>query len=140
MHYDKGRHTVYYHRYHIVWVTKYRYQVLQGKVRERARDIVRQTCNELGAKIIKGVLSRDHVHMFVSIPPKLSVSEFMKRVKGRSSWKLQNEFPEFKKRYWGQRFWARGYFCTTSGNVTDEVILQYIEQHIKPTDVSRSVV
>jgi putative transposase len=56
----------------------------------------------------------------------------MQKVKGRSSRKVQQEFPELRKRYWGQRFWARGYFCTTSGNITDDVILQYLEQHSKP--------
>ncbi len=88
--------------------------------------------------IVKGVLSADHVHMFVSIPPHLSVSNVVRRMKGRSSHKVQREFPALKKRYWGRHFWARGYFCTTSGNVTDDVILQYIEQHSgKPTGVSR---
>ena len=116
--------------------SKYRYQILQGQVRERARVIIRQVCNELGAKILSGVLSKEQIHMFVSIPPSVSVSDFMRKVKGRSSRKLQLEFPALRQRYWGRRFWARGYFCTTSGNVTDEVILQYIEQH-KPTDASR---
>ena len=123
MRYDTGKHTVYYHRFHIVWITKYRYQVLRGALRERVRDIIRQVCEELGVTIVKGVLSSDHVHMFVSVPPKLSVSEVVRRVKGRSSRKIQQEFPDIRTRYWGCRFWARGYFCTTSGNVT-EVILR----------------
>ena len=136
--YDTGAHTVFYHRYHIVWITKYRYKVLEGAVRERIRAIIRQVCGELGVTIVKGVLSRDHVHMMVSIPPHLSVSDVVRRMKGRSSHKAQREFPALRKRYWGRHFWARGYFCTTSGNVTDEVILQYIEQHAdKPTGVSR---
>ena len=136
--YDTGAHTVFYHRYHIVWITKYRYKVLEGAVRERIRAIIRQVCGELGVTIVKGVLSRDHVHMMVSIPPHLSVSDVVRRMKGRSSHKVQREFPALRKRYWGRHFWARGYFCTTSGNVTDEVILQYIEQHAdKPTGVSR---
>jgi len=129
MAYDRGSHTVFYHRYHIVWITKYRYQVLRGELRERVRAIIRQVCAELGVTIVKGVLSTDHVHMFVSIPPQLAVSDFMRRVKGRSSRKIQQEFPAIRKRYWGRHFWARGYFCTTSGNVTDDVILQYIENH-----------
>ncbi len=133
-----GAHTVFYHRYHIVWITKYRYAVLEGAVRARIREIIRQVCDELGVTIVKGVLSRDHVHMFVSIPPQLAVSDVVRRMKGRSSHKVQREFPALKKRYWGRHFWARGYFCTTSGNVTDDVILQYIEQHGgKPTGVSR---
>jgi len=75
MAYDTGAHTVFYHRYHIVWITKYRYAVLEGAVRGRIREIIRQVCAELGVTIVKGVLSRDHVHMFVSIPPQLAVSD-----------------------------------------------------------------
>ena len=132
MSYTTGCHTVFHHRYHIVWVPKYRYKVLEGKIRERVRDIVRQVCKELGVKIISGILSRDHVHMFVEIPPHIAVSQFVQRVKGRSSRKVQQEFPELRKRYWGRRFWARGYFCTTSGNITDEVILNYLQNHSSP--------
>ena len=66
------------------------------------------------------------------------ISDVVRRVKGRSSRKIQQEFPAIRKRYWGCRFWARGYFCTTSGNITDDVILQYLEAHsAKPTGVSR---
>ena len=138
MQYDKGKHTVYHHRYHIVWITKYRYKVLQGAIRTRVREIARQVCEELGVTIISGVLSADHVHMFVSIPPHLAVSDVMRRIKGRSSQKIQMEFPELRQRYWGRRFWARGYFCTTSGVVNDETILQYIEKHApNSTGVSR---
>ena len=129
MSYTTGSHTVFHHRYHIVWVPKYRYKVLRGEIRERVRAIIRQVCSELGVEIISGVLSEDHVHMFVEIPPHIAVSYFVQRVKGRSSQKIQQEFPVLRKRYWGRHFWARGYFCTTSGNITDDVILQYLEQH-----------
>ena len=136
--YNTGSHTVYENHFHIVWITKYRYPVLSGDIRLRARDIIRRVCGELGVEIINGVLSRDHVHLFVSVPPKLAISDLMRKVKGRSSYLLQREFPALKKRYWGQRFWARGYFCTTSGRVTRETILQYIENHLpKPTGASR---
>ena len=132
MGYTSGSHTVFHHRYHIVWVPKYRFKVLRGQIRERVRIIIRQVCSELGVEIINGVLSADHVHMFVEIPPHIAVSQFMQRVKGRSSRKIQQEFPELRKRYWGRRFWARGYFCTTSGNITDDIILEYLGQHSKP--------
>ena len=132
MSYTRGSHTLFHHRYHIVWVPKYRYKVLRGKIRERVRDIIRQVCDELGVKIISGVLSSDHVHMFVEIPPHIAVSHFMQRVKGRSSRKVQMEFPELRKRYWGRRFWCRGYFCTTSGNITNKTIMEYIDNHHKP--------
>lgn len=115
MRYSSSAHTRFYHRYHVVWSTKYRYKVLQGPMRERIREIIIQTCEELGVHIVKGVLARDHIHMFLSIPPKLSLSVVMQRIKGRSSRRIQMEFPELRKRYWGRRFWARGYFSTTSG-------------------------
>ena len=137
MPYETGSHTIFHHRYHLVWITKYRYKVLRGNIRERVRDIIRQVCREMGVTIIKGALSTDHIHMFVSIPPKISVSDFMQKVKGRSSYKVQMEFPQLQKRYWGRHFWARGYFCTTSGNITDDVILQYIQNHTEPTGASR---
>ena len=96
MQYQKGKHCVFYHRYHLVWSTKYRYQVLKGDIRLRIRDIIRQVCNENGVDIIKGVISKDHVHMFVSVPPKLSISDFMRKAKGRSSRKIQMEYPGLK--------------------------------------------
>ena len=139
MSYSKGSHTTYYHRYHVVWVTKYRHKVLDGDMRVRLREIIRQTCGELGVHIVKGVLARDHVHMFISIPPKIALSTVMQRIKGRSSRRVQMEFPELRRRYWGRRFWARGYFSTTAGNVTQDAILQYLELHSKrdATGVSR---
>ena len=112
--------------------------MLQGEIRLRIRDIIRQVCEELGVNIIKGALSSDHVHMFLEVPPRLSLSDVMRRIKGHSSHKIQREFSGLRERYWGQRFWARGYFSTTSGVITNEIILQYIESHAnKPTGVSR---
>jgi REP-associated tyrosine transposase len=98
--------------------------VLEGALRERIRTIIRQVCKELGVQIVSGVLSREHVHIFVEIPPHIAVSDFVRRVKGR------------RKRYWGRHSWARGYFSTTSGNITDDVILQYLQEH-EPTGASR---
>lgn len=138
MQYEKGKHCTFYHRYHLVWITKYRYKVLQGDIRLRIREIIRQVCSENRVEIIKGVLASDHVHMFVSIPPSLSVSDFMRKVKGRSSHKVQREFPQLKKRYWGRHFWGRGYFSTTNGAITEDIVLQYLESHSdKSTDASR---
>jgi len=83
-----------------------------------------------------GVLSKEHVHMFAEIPPHIAVSDFVRRVKGRSSHRVQMEFPDLRKRYWGRHLWFRGYFCTNSGNITADVILQYLRDH-EPTGVSR---
>ena len=140
MAYSTGSHTRFYHRYHVVWATKYRHKVLEGAMRERIREIIRQACAEMGVRIVKGVLDRDHIHMFISVPPQIALSKVMQQIKGRSSRRVQMEFPELRKRYWGRRFWARGYFSTTSGgNVTDDIILQYLELHSKrdATGVSR---
>jgi putative transposase len=92
--------------------------VLEGALRKRIGTIIRQLCKELGVQIVSGVLSREHVHMFVEIPPHLAVSDFVRRVKGRSSHRVQMEFPDLRKRYRGRHFWARGTFSTTSGNIT----------------------
>jgi putative transposase len=138
MHYDKGKHTTFYHRYHLVWITKYRYKALEDDVRLRIREIIRQVCAENRVEIIKGVLARDHVHMFVSIPPNLSVSDLVRKMKGRSSHKVQREFPKLRKRYWGRHLWGRGFFSTTNGAITEDIVLQYLEQHSdKSTGASR---
>ena len=138
MQYDKGKHCVFYHRYHIVWSTKYRLKVLHGDLRLRIREIIRQVCAENGVDIVRGVLSSDHVHMFISVPPKLAISDLVRKMKGRSSRRVQQEFPAIRKRFWGQRFWGRGYFSTTNGVITQDVVLQYLEKHIRdPTGISR---
>jgi putative transposase len=138
MQYNTGSHCVFYHRYHLVWSTKYRFKVLKGRVRLRVRDICRQVCHENEVDILRGVLSSDHVHMFVSVPPKLAISDLVRKMKGRSSHKVQREFPELRRRYWGRRFWGRGYFSTTNGAITEDIVLQYLEQHIAdPTGASR---
>jgi putative transposase len=78
--------------------------------------------------ILKGHVSKDHVHIFVSAPPRLAVSKLVQRLKGKSSYKMLGEFKSLQKQFWGRHLWARGYFVASSGNVTDEVIIQYIEE------------
>lgn len=127
--YRTGSHTKTRLTVHLVWVTKYRYHVLQGEVQKRCRAFIIQDCNSLDISILKGVVSKDHIHMHIEYPPKLSISEIMKQLKGRSSNLLQKEFPHLKKRYWGQRFWAKGYGAWSTGNITDEMVQKYIEGH-----------
>jgi putative transposase len=124
-----GSHTISRLSVHIVWVTKYRYQVLQGDIQKRCRDLVRQICDALDVRIMKGVVSKDHVHVHVEYPPKVSVSELVKMLKGRTSRRLQDEFPELGKRYWGRHFWATGYGAWSTGNITDEMVQEYLEHH-----------
>ena len=92
----------------------------------RLRELVRQIATANEVEILTGAVSSDHVHIYVSIPPSLSVSKFVQFVKGATSRKLQLEFEDLRKRYWGQHVWARGYFVATAGNVTDEMIREYI--------------
>jgi putative transposase len=116
-------------KYHFVWITKYRYKVLLGDLAVRVRDIIREVCIACDVKILKGVVSKDHVHVLVSAPPGVSPSKIVQLMKGKSSFKIQQEFPEIRKRYWGQHVWARGYFCATAGTITDEMIKEYIDHH-----------
>jgi len=112
-------------------VTKYRYRVLQGDLAGRVRALVRQTCEYFEIQILRGVVSRDHVHILVSAPPNISPSDIMRRVKGRTSRKIFEEFPHVKKRYWGRHFWARGYFCVTAGEMTKKMIKEYLAHHFE---------
>ena len=128
--YTKGTHTVYHHRNHIVWITKYRYRVLTGAIQKRAREFLSQISESEGVKIHNGVISKDHVHIFCSIPPHKSVSVYVQKMKGLSSCNLQKEYPELRKRYWCRHFWGRGYFSTTSGKITDDMINEYIDNHL----------
>ena len=132
MKYRYGSHTAFKIHYHFVFVTKYRYKVLKGEVSLKVRELIRQTCSSFEIEILKGVVSADHVHLLVSAPPTISASEIMRRIKGRSSAKLFETFPTLKNRYWGRHFWARGYFCVTSGDLTDEMIKEYLEHHFEP--------
>ncbi|ERT13597.1 IS200/IS605 family transposase [Photorhabdus temperata] len=132
MDYRYGSHTVFQIEYHFVWVTKYRYKVLTGEVALRVRELVRQTCESFEIRILEGVVSKDHVHILVSIPPTLAPSEIMRRLKGRTASKLFEEFSHLKKRYWGQHSWARGYFCATVGQLTEEMIKAYLAHHFEP--------
>ena len=136
MSYRKTSHSVYDLKYHVVWVTKYRKPILRGEIAIRLRELVRQTCASLDVYILSGHVSSDHVHLLLSAPPSLSVSDLMQRLKGRSSRRLMDEFGELKRQYWGQHLWARGYFAVSTGNVTDEIIKQYIESHQDTTPFS----
>jgi len=126
--YRKTSHSVYDIKFHLVWITKYRKPMLVGGIGTRLRDLIREICKTMDVEIIKGHVSKDHVHMLVSVPPYHSVSQLMKRLKGKTSRRLLSESRILAKQCWGRHLWARGYFAASSGNVTDEVIAKYIEQ------------
>ena len=134
MNYRKGSHTVYDIKYHVIWVTKYRYKLLKGNLASRLRELIRQGCEARNITIVSGNITKDHIHLLISCPPTMSPSKIIQYLKGRSSKLLQDEFPELKKKYWGQHLWARGYFCGTVGNVTEEMIKEYVENQDKIKD------
>ena len=127
MSYRKGSHTVYDLKVHLVWITKYRKPILHGEVATQVRDLIRQTCATLDVYILSGHVALDHIHLLVSVPPDVSVSDLVQRLKGRSSRKILEDFEEMRRAFWGRHIWARGYFAASSGNVTDDIIKQYIE-------------
>jgi len=129
-----GNHTISQLQVHIVWVTKYRYHVLKGTIQKRCRELIVQICDAEDIRIIKGVVSKDHVHMHIEYPPSKAISDVVKKLKGRISRKLQQEYPELSKRYWGKHFWAIGYGAWSTGNMSDEMVNEYLEHHRNPSN------
>src|SRR3954447_16518491 len=134
--YRHGAHSVFEIHLHLVWVTKYRKPVLVGPVGERLRvgpvgvrlrELVREICGAEDVPILKGHVSKDHVHLLVSIPPQVTISRLVQRLKGKTASKMLQGFAPLRKQFWGRHVWARGYFCCSSGNVTDRMIASYIE-------------
>ncbi len=124
-----GSHTVTRLTVHLVWITKYRYHVLKGEIQKRCRELLIQVCDSEDVRILKGVVSKDHVHMHIEYPSIKSISDLVKGLKGRSSRLLQKEFPELGKRYWGKHMWGIGYGAWSAGNITDDLIQEYLEHH-----------
>ena len=125
--YRRSAHTVFELHYHFVFTTKYRKPVLRGEVGTRFRDLTREICRTHDIEILKGHIRPDHVHLLLSVPPPLAPSRVMKLIKGKTSHHMLSDFRRLKREFWGRHLWARGYFVCSSGNVTDEVIRQYIE-------------
>ena len=120
-------HTKWKCQYHIVFIPKYRKIVLFGKIRNDVREIIQALCKYKSIEIISGAVCLDHVHLCVSIPPKMKISDFMGYLKGKSTLMLYDRHPELGSK-WDKAFWARGYYVATIGNVTEEAIKKYIEE------------
>ena len=127
--YRRNSHTISNLSCHIVWSTKYRYHVLQGDLKQRCRDLLIQICDSENVQILKGVVSKDHVHMHIEYAPSISISVLVKKLKGRTSRLLQQEFPELGKKYWDRHFWGVGYGVWSTGQITDEMVQEYLEHH-----------
>ena len=127
--YRYGGHTVSRLTVHLVWVTKYRYKVLTGDIQKRCRELLIQVCDTEDVRILSGVVSKDHIHMHIEYPPSVSLSNLLKRMKGRTSRLLQKEYTELSKRYWGKHLWGIGYGSWSTGNITEEIVQEYLKRH-----------
>jgi putative transposase len=128
--YNKSSHAIYRCEYHFVWVPKYRYHVLVKEIKPRLKEILAELCNWLDITIIEGAICSDHVHMYLSVPPKYSPSHVMKILKGKSAEYLRRDFPELGKKYWGLHIWARGYFVSTVG-IDSATIQKYVKEQVE---------
>ena len=125
--YKRLSHVIYKCDYHIVWVPKYRHRILTGDIGERVDQDIRMLSEWLGCEVKELNVQVDHIHLIVSIPPKVSVSVYMGTIKGKIAIKLLKSYPVLKKRpYWGNHFWARGYFVNTVG-LDEEMIRRYVQ-------------
>ena len=125
-------HTKWSCQYHIVFIPKYRKKTMYGKVKTDMREIIKTLCKYKKVEIIEGAVCEDHVHLCISIPPKISISEFVGYLKGKSALMIHDRHPELVSK-WNRGFWARGYYVTTIGNVNEETIKKYIREQAEET-------
>jgi putative transposase len=127
----KLSHSIWHCQYHIVWVPKYRYRILSGPLRDATEMGIQAICGYAGCEVTELNVQRDHVHLMVMIPPKISVSNLMGRLKGQTSMKLFNQFRDLREKpYWGNHFWSKGYCVDTLG-LDSEMIRKYIQYQEK---------
>ena len=137
--YRKTSHSRFDLKAHIVFCPKYRKNLLTGVLGQWLKEAIREICRQNEIEILGGKIAPDHIHLFVSYPPNLSVSQLVQQIKGKTSFKIFQEFQYLRKIFWGRHFWARGYMAVSSGNITDEVILNYLKlqegEPIQETDL-----
>ena len=123
-------HAVYDTKYHLVWAPKYRKWILRDDIRDRVKGVFEEICKNHEFEIDTLEVARDHVHIFLSFPPRYSISKVVGILKSISGSVIFQEHPEVKKELWGGEFWEDGYFARTVGDkVTEEVIRKYIKYH-----------
>ena len=120
-------HTKWECKYHVVFAPKYRRQIIYGKIKVEIGKILRKLCEQRGIEIIEAELCPDHVHMLISIPPKVSISSFMGYLKGKSTLMIFDRFANLKYKYGRRNFWAEGYFVSTVG-INKNTLKKYIQE------------
>ena len=131
-------HTKWNCKYHIVFAPKYRRQVIYGKIKRDIGVILRQLCERKGVEIIEAEASKDHIHMLVSIPPKLGVSSFVRYLKGKSSLIIFDRHANLKYRYGNRNFWCKGFYVDTAGR-NKKVIENYIRNQLQEDIVADQI-
>ena len=125
--FKKLSHTIWRCQYHIVWTPKYRYKILIGELAVDVEDCIRAFVERLGGELVELNVQIDHVHLLVMIPPKISVSEFVGTVKGRTAIRILNKHRKLKQKpYWGNHFWTRRY-CVDTVGLDEEMIRKYVK-------------
>ena len=120
--FQKLSHAIWHCKYHFVWVPKYRYKIMNEEIKKVVEESIRSFSDRLGCKIDELNVQADHVHLLVMVPPKISISDYMGTIKGRSAMRVFSTFPQLKlKPYWGNHFWARGYCVDTVGLDLDKI-------------------
>lgn len=123
----KQSQTIWFCEYHIVWCPKYRYRVMQGKVKEEVEAVVREQSRQMQCEVVELNVPADHVHLVGMIPPKLSISDYLGRVKGKAALRLFSVLRDLRRRpYWGNHFWAQGY-CVGTVGLDEEKIRKYVK-------------
>ena len=123
----KLSHTVWHCSYHIVWTPKYRYRILKGKIKKEVEECLRSFSSQKKCIIEELNVQEDHVHLLIKIPPKVSVSELVGTLKGRTAIRVFNKFKHLKsKPYWGNHFWSKGY-CVDTVGLDSEKIAKYVK-------------
>ena len=123
-------HTTWNCKYHIIFAPKYRRQIIYGKIKEDIGQILRKLCEFKGIEIIRVNACKDHIHMLVSIPPKISISSFMEYLKGKSPLMIFDKHANLKYKYGNRHFWCRGYYVDTVGR-NKERIAKYIREQLQ---------
>ena len=125
--YKKLTHVIYKCDYHIVWVPKYRLRIMKGQIKDLLNEDIGMLCDWLGSEILELNIQEDHIHLVVSVPPKVSISRLMGVLKGKLAIKIFKSYPKLKEKpYWGNHFWARGYFVSTVG-LDEDMIRKYVK-------------
>jgi len=129
--YKKLSHVIYKCDYHLVWTPKYRFRILTGEIKELVEEDIKKLCEWKGCEVLELNVQPDHIHLVISIPPKRSLSSMMGILKGKIAIKLFRSYPKLKKKpYWGNHFWARGYFVSTIG-LDEDKIRRYVKYQEK---------